>query len=91
MSRAPASVLGYDPDSENAAHVRAAIQTQVAPLAVTPIEAASMLSMSRDSFDRYVRDEIRVVRRGRLVLVPVSELARWLDCSAARTLDRDAP
>lgn len=58
----------------------------LAPLAVPPDEAAAMLSMSRDSFDRYVRDDVRVVRRGRLVLVPVVELTLWLDRSAARTL-----
>jgi excisionase family DNA binding protein len=55
-------------------------------LAVTPEEAAAMLSMSRDHFDRFVRDKIRVVRTGRKVLVPVAELSRWLEQNAARTL-----
>jgi excisionase family DNA binding protein len=55
-------------------------------LALPPAEAAAMLSMSRDSFDRYVRDELRLVRVGRKVLVPVSELTRWLERNAARTL-----
>jgi excisionase family DNA binding protein len=57
-----------------------------APLALTPEQAAVALSMSRDTFDRYVRDELRLVRVGRKVLVPVSELERWLDRSAARTI-----
>ncbi|HEY8791317.1 MAG TPA: helix-turn-helix domain-containing protein [Gaiellaceae bacterium] len=55
-------------------------------LALTPEEAAAALSMSRDTFDRYVRDELRLVRVGRKVLVPVRELERWLDRSAARTM-----
>jgi excisionase family DNA binding protein len=55
-------------------------------LALTPEEAAATLSMSRDTFDRYVRDELRLIRVGRKVLVPVRELERWLDRSAARTL-----
>jgi hypothetical protein len=45
-----------------------------------------MLSMSRDSFDRYVRDELRLVRVGRKVLVPVRELERWLERNAALPL-----
>lgn len=57
--------------------------------ALTPDAAAEALSMSRDSFDRYVRDELRIVRRGRLVLIPVVEIERWLDREAARTLERD--
>jgi len=56
-------------------------------LALTPSEAAAMISMSRDSFDKYVKPELRLVRRGRLVLVPVAELEKWLDRSAAMTLD----
>jgi hypothetical protein len=58
-----------------------------APLAVTPAEAAALLSMSRDSFDRHVRDELRVVRRGRLILVPIVEIERWLAANAALTLE----
>jgi excisionase family DNA binding protein len=55
-------------------------------LALPPAEAAAMLSMSRDSFDRHVRDELRLVRVGRKVLIPVKELERWLELNAARTL-----
>jgi len=57
-------------------------------LALTVEEAAAAIGMSRDSFDRHVRDELRLVRRGRLVLVPVRELERWVDRSAALTLER---
>ena len=48
--------------------------------------AAKALGISRDSFDRHVKPELRLVRRGRLVLVPTAELERWLDRSAALTL-----
>jgi excisionase family DNA binding protein len=54
---------------------------------LTPVEAADALGLSRDSFDRYVRDELRLVRRGRLVLVPVRELERWIERNAALTLE----
>jgi hypothetical protein len=56
----------------------------VSEFAVTVPEAARRLSMSRDSFDRYVRHEVRVIRKGRMVLVPVSELEKWVDLNAAR-------
>jgi hypothetical protein len=42
-------------------------------------KAAEALSMSANSFERYVMPEIKVVRRGRLVLVPVRELERWME------------
>jgi hypothetical protein len=55
-------------------------------LALTKPEAAAALSMSVDSFERYVQRDLKVVRRGRIVLVPVSELERWVAENAARTL-----
>jgi excisionase family DNA binding protein len=58
-------------------------------LALTKPEAAEALGVSVDSLERFVMAELRVVRRGRLVLIPVSELQRWLDRSAALTLDVD--
>jgi excisionase family DNA binding protein len=56
-------------------------------LALTPAEAAEAIGVSRDFFDEHVLPELRVVRRGRKVLVPVSELERWLVESAALTLE----
>jgi hypothetical protein len=47
------------------------------PIAVNLGTAAAMLAMSPDSFDRYVRPYIAVIRRGRIVCVPVAELERW--------------
>jgi excisionase family DNA binding protein len=52
-------------------------------------EAAEALSVSPDFFDRHIRHELRVIRRGRKVLVAVRELERWLEQNAALTLDID--
>jgi hypothetical protein len=48
---------------------------------------AESLAMSVDSFERNVMPEIRVVRMGALVLVPVVELERWLERHAAALLE----
>lgn len=53
-------------------------------LAVSPDEAAAVLGVSRDYFDEHVIGELRVVRRGRRILVALAELERWLDRAAAR-------
>jgi excisionase family DNA binding protein len=53
-------------------------------LSVSPDEAAELLGVSRDYFDEHVIDELRVVRRGRRILVALAELERWLDQSATR-------
>ena len=58
-------------------------------LALSPEHAAARLDVSRDTFDRYIRDELRLVRVGRKVLVPVSELERWLERNAARTIEEN--
>jgi len=42
--------------------------------------------VSGDFFDEHIRFELRVVRRGRRTLVPVSELERWLKESGSRVL-----
>lgn len=47
-------------------------------LALSPDEAAAALGVSRDYFDDHVKPELRVVRRGRRVMVPVKEIERWL-------------
>jgi hypothetical protein len=55
-------------------------------------EAAASLGMSLDSFERHVQPHVRLVRRGKLRLVPVAELERWLGENAERALpDRDGP
>jgi hypothetical protein len=56
-------------------------------LALTRPEAAAAIGVSLDSFERYVQPELRLIRRGRLRLIPVVELERWLDRNAARVLE----
>jgi excisionase family DNA binding protein len=56
-------------------------------ITLTPVEAAAALGVSRDFFDEHVKPELRIVRRGRLVLVPVRELEGWADANAERTLE----
>jgi hypothetical protein len=60
---------------------------QVAPiprLALSREEAADAIGMSLNSFERHVQPTIRLVRLGRMRLVPVSELERWLSENASR-------
>lgn len=54
-----------------------------ARLALSPEEAAAAIGISRDSFDRHVRDQLAWVRVGARVVVPVAELERWLQRRAA--------
>jgi hypothetical protein len=58
-------------------------------IALSPVDAAGALGVSRDFFDEHVLPELRVTRRGRLVLVPVRELERWLVESGALTLEAE--
>ena len=58
--------------------------TPTGRLALSPDEAAAVLGVSRDYFDEHVIDELRVVRRGRRILVALAKLERWLDRSATR-------
>ena len=44
------------------------------------------MGMSVDSFERHVQPDLRLIRRGKLRLVPVSELERWADRAAERVL-----
>lgn len=53
-------------------------------LALRPDEAAAALGVSEDFFREHVLPELRTVRRGRLRLVAVAELERWMERSAAR-------
>jgi excisionase family DNA binding protein len=53
-------------------------------LALTPDEAAHALGVSRDTFDRHILGDLRVVRRGRCRIIPVRELERWLEREACR-------
>jgi hypothetical protein len=64
-----------------------AVHFVLAPIAVSRADAAQALGMSLDSFERFVQPDIRIIRRGRLRLVPVSELQRWATENAERLLD----
>jgi excisionase family DNA binding protein len=55
-----------------------------ARLALSPDEAAEVLGVSRDYFDEHILPDLRAVRRGRRILIPLSELERWLDRNAER-------
>ena len=56
------------------------------PLVYRRQDAADVLSMSLDSFERYVQPELRIVRKGSMRLVPRSELERWIEENASRAL-----
>ena len=62
-------------------------QPNVPQFALKRDEAAESLGMSLDSFERHVQPHVRLVRHGKLRLVPVSELQRWLDENATLVLD----
>jgi hypothetical protein len=64
--------------------------SDVAPvprLALTREEAAAAMSMSLDSWERHVQPSIRMVRAGRMRLVPITEITRWLDENAEHTIN----
>lgn len=61
----------------------------VAPIprvALTRNEAASALGIGLDSFERYVQPHVRIIRWGRMRLVPVAELRRFADEAASSTI-----
>lgn len=55
-------------------------------LAVSREEAAALLSISVDTFERHVLPELRVVQVGRRQLVTIRELEAWLTSNEARSL-----
>jgi len=65
----------------------AVITTGVPRFALTREEAAQSIGMSVDSFERHVQPELRLVRRGKIRLVPVTEIQRWLDENAERVFE----
>jgi excisionase family DNA binding protein len=61
-------------------------QNRPPKLALRKAEAADSLGVSVDHFERHVLPDLRVVRSGRLVLIPEEELRKWLSRNAAKTL-----
>jgi hypothetical protein len=52
-------------------------------MALRPEEAAAALGISRDTFDLRVGPRLRWLRLGRIKVVPVTELQKYLDREAA--------
>ena len=71
------------PGSESAMRLRRAPR-----LALTRQEAAAALGMSINSFERHVQPELRLVRRGKLRLIPVREIERWLEENSDLALEQ---
>ena len=65
---------------------RLANRPDVSKLTLSKTEAAQALGVSVDHLERHILPAMRVVRSGRLVLVPVRELERWVDEHAAYPL-----
>lgn len=54
------------------------LSTDIPRFALTPAEAAASIGVGPDFFEENVAPELRVIRRGRKRLIPVTELERWL-------------
>lgn len=57
------------------------VNVVIEPVTVDRETAAEMLGMSRAHFERHVQPDLRLVRSGKLRLVPVAELKRWVERS----------
>ena len=66
--------------------MRKRIDASIRRVTLTKPEAAAALGISVDSFERHVQPELRLIRRGRMRLIPVRELERWATEKAALTL-----
>jgi hypothetical protein len=65
----------------------AASRRPVPRFALIRREAAEALGMGLTSFERYVQPKVKLIRKGSIRLVPVTELARWAEENAERVLD----
>jgi excisionase family DNA binding protein len=61
-------------------------KSAVPRLALSKTEAADALGVSVDFLEQHVLHDLKIVRRGRRRLIPLSELQRWIDSNAHRTL-----
>jgi excisionase family DNA binding protein len=60
---------------------------EIQTLALRPEQAAEALGVSRSFFFAEILPELRVVRRGRLRLVPLRSLEEWIERNSARAVD----
>ncbi len=60
------------------------VDAPVPRVALTPPEAAASLGVGATFFDNEIAPELRVIRRGRKRLIPVTELQRWTEDNADR-------
>lgn len=67
--------------------VAATISASPARLSLRLGEAADALGVSHDHFHKHIAPELRIVREGRVQLVPVAELQRWLDTHASYAIE----
>jgi hypothetical protein len=65
----------------------ASVSRPVPALALRPEQAARALSVSRSFFFAEILPQLRVVRCGRLRLVPMRSLEDWIERNATRGLD----
>jgi len=68
------------------ARTTSASATTVPRLALSKTEAADALGVSIDFLEQHILHELRIVRRGRRRLIPLTELQSWIDNNAHRTL-----
>jgi len=54
------------------------LPTQIPRIALTPPEASASIGVGEEFFTEHVRPHLRLIRRGRKVLIPVIELERWV-------------
>lgn len=65
------------------------LAVSVPRFALTPPEAAAAIGVGPDFFEENVAPELRLIRRGRKRLVPVTELERWVaDAASAPIADQ---
>ncbi len=55
-------------------------------LLLTRTEAAEACGVSVDFFETHIQSDLRLIRKGRLRLVPLAELQRWIEQNAEPTL-----
>jgi hypothetical protein len=55
-------------------------------IALTRREAAAALGVGLTTFKQQVQPQLRIVRRGKVRLIPVGELERWVEENAERAV-----